>query len=211
MTERQAGSAERVPRAILFDVGGPIDTEVEFERLIDQHIIEALRAEGLAVTHDQVRAASDEAVHTYAPQTYAAMIWTLTGHRRSAAARALEAVNARSEERERLRGGLELRDGIAGVIESWAARGVPLGLAANQPARVLSELEKHGVARHFTSPEVTGVHGYRKPDVRLFLRACETMGVSPTECVMVGDRIDTTSVLRPHSACAPCCFALGVT
>jgi len=33
-------------------------------------------------------------------------------------------------------------------------------------------------------------HGYRPPDVRLFLRACEDLGVEPGECIMVGDRVD---------------------
>ena len=37
---------------------------------------------------------------------------------------------------------------------------------------------------------MSGTHGYRKPDVRLFLRCCEDLGVTPEECVMVGDRID---------------------
>ncbi|MGH2610757.1 MAG: HAD family hydrolase, partial [Tepidiformaceae bacterium] len=38
--------------------------------------------------------------------------------------------------------------------------------------------------------EVGGHHGYLKPDVRLFLRACEDLGVAPQECIMVGDRIN---------------------
>jgi putative hydrolase of the HAD superfamily len=41
---------------------------------------------------------------------------------------------------------------------------------------------------------VSGHHGYHKPDVRLFLRACEDLGVLPEECVMVGDRIDNDVV-----------------
>ena len=35
---------------------------------------------------------------------------------------------------------------------------------------------------------------YRKPDVRLFVRVCEDLGVDPADCIMVGDRIDNDVV-----------------
>jgi FMN phosphatase YigB (HAD superfamily) len=65
-----------------------------------------------------------------------------------------------------------------------------LGLAANQPGKVLALLEDCGIADYFTSQGIKGVYGYRKPDVRLFLRVCDDLGVMPSECIMVGDRID---------------------
>ncbi len=34
------------------------------------------------------------------------------------------------------------------------------------------------------------MHGFQKPDPRLFLRACDDLGVEATECAMLGDRID---------------------
>lgn len=34
----------------------------------------------------------------------------------------------------------------------------------------------------------------RTPDVRLFLRACEDLGVTPDDCMMVGDRVDNDIV-----------------
>ena len=36
--------------------------------------------------------------------------------------------------------------------------------------------------------------GLRKPDVRLFVRVCQDLGVGPSECIMVGDRIDNDVV-----------------
>ncbi|MEX2081179.1 MAG: HAD family hydrolase, partial [Dehalococcoidia bacterium] len=62
--------------------------------------------------------------------------------------------------------------------------------SANQPARVVVELERHGIAGLFGHREVSGHHGYHKPDVRLFLRACEDLGVATEETIMVGDRVD---------------------
>jgi HAD superfamily hydrolase (TIGR01549 family) len=177
-------------RAVLFDVGGPIDTEIEHERLIDQHIVEALAAEGVAVTSGDLEAASEWAVRAFAPSTYAAMIWRLLDGDHQRAVRAYEALHARSDERSAARGGIELREGIAGAIGRLHSRGFALGLAANQPARVIADLDRFGIGKYFTHREVSGHHGFRKPDVRLFLRACEDLGVEPAECIMVGDRVD---------------------
>ena len=88
----------------------------------------------------------------------------------------------------------ELRDGIGDVLEALKQRGLKLGLAANQPARVLQMLDGHGIGKYFDNPGISGVYGYRKPDVRLFLRACADLAVEPHECVMVGDRIDNDVV-----------------
>ena len=55
---------------------------------------------------------------------------------------------------------------------------------------MIARLEAHGIAKYFESQAVSGTHGFYKPDVRLFLHACEALGVAPEECIMVGDRID---------------------
>ncbi len=98
------------------------------------------------------------------------------------------------EERAAQRELFELRPGIAPVLEALKARGVKLGLAANQPLRALRSLEEAGIGHYFENDGVSGVYGFRKPDVRLFLRACEDLGVEPGECIMVGDRIDNDVV-----------------
>jgi FMN phosphatase YigB (HAD superfamily) len=84
----------------------------------------------------------------------------------------------------------ELRDGIADVIAWLHGRRLLLGFAANQPAQTLAVLDERGLGRYFHHREVSGTHGYRKPDVRLFLRCCDELGVAPEQCIMVGDRID---------------------
>lgn len=176
--------------AVLFDVGGPIDTELQLEAFVDLHIQHALAAEGLAVTEMELMAASAWAVEVHAPRTYAAMLWRLSRGDRAIASRALEAVNARSDERNRLRGGIEARDGIADLIRELDGRGVRIGLAANQPEGVLAQLDRLGIGQCLRPSEMTGTHGIRKPDPRLFLRACELLDVEPRGRVMVGDRID---------------------
>lgn len=175
-------------RAVLFDIGGPIDTELISEQANDRAIRAALEAEGIAVTNESYAAANVYAVEAFAPDAYASIIWRLAGSNAELARRAYSRFHA--EGRLAPAAGIELRPGIAKLIEALHARRLLLGLAANQPLRVISELDRHGIGRYFAHREVSGHHGYRKPDVRLFLRACEDLQVEPAECVMIGDRID---------------------
>jgi putative hydrolase of the HAD superfamily len=175
-----------VPRAVLFDVGGPLNTEVVHERMMDERIRAALVAEGLVVDDASYEQACRWAVDSFAPNAYAAVVWRLTGQDAEVAQRVYDRV-FRSSGREYV---FELREGIPELLRELQSRGVRLGLAANQPRATVARLDALGIGRYFSHREVSGVHGYAKPDVRLFLRCCEDLGVAPEECVMVGDRID---------------------
>ncbi len=181
-------------RAVLFDVGGPIDLEVEHERLIDAAIRDAVSREGYATDEERYAAACAFAVESFAPDAYAAIAWYLCERGPDATRRVLEQVRAGSDERNATRGGVELRPGVAEMLQRLHERGLRLGLAANQPVRVIAELDWRGIGGLFTHRQVSGHHGYRKPDVRLFLRALDELGVRPDEAVMVGDRIDNDIV-----------------
>ncbi|MBI2767069.1 MAG: HAD family hydrolase [Chloroflexi bacterium] len=175
-----------VIRAVLWDVGGPINTEVLHEAALDRQMREALAAEGVVVSGEAWAAAAEWAVERFAPNAYAAILWRLTEGR--------PAARRRIAERRITDGQFELRPGIADLLRQLHRRGLLLGLAANQPAAILPVLDAAGIGELFAHREVSGSHGYRKPDVRLFLRACEDLGVAPGECVMVGDRIDNDVV-----------------
>jgi HAD superfamily hydrolase (TIGR01509 family) len=181
-------------RAVLFDVGGPIDMEGEHERLIDAAIREAVALEGCAADEARYADANRYAIESFAPDAYAAIVWHLCRGDEAAARRVLGRVRAESDRRNARRRGIELRPGVAGMLQRLHARGLRLGLAANQPARVIAELDRYGIGQYFAHREVSGHHGYRKPDVRLFLRALDDLGVTPEEAVMVGDRIDNDIV-----------------
>ncbi len=169
-------------KAVLFDVGGPIDTEVQAEALIDSQIRAGLEAAGVQVTDEAFREANEWAVASYAPDAYSAIIWRLCGG------------DERIAREVRMFSSLgrvfELRDGMPELLHDLHRAGLKLGLAANQPLRVIEQLDEFGIGHLFHHREVSGHHGFRKPDVRLFLRACEDLHVEPGECVMVGDRID---------------------
>jgi putative hydrolase of the HAD superfamily len=173
-------------RAVLFDVGGPLDTEVQFEAGIDADIREGLATEGIEFDDDTYAEAERRAVESFAPSLYRAVIWQLTGSDIGKSQRIYDCLEAHAAERDRF----ELRESMAGVLDSLKQRGLKLGLAANQPAKTLDRLARHGIGHYFENRGVSGVYGFRKPDVRLFLRACGDLDVEPADCIMVGDRID---------------------
>ncbi|MGE0685324.1 MAG: HAD family hydrolase [Dehalococcoidia bacterium] len=173
-------------RAVLFDVGGPIDLETAFEAAIDADIKAGLEREGFGVDDETWAAANRHAVAFFAPSLYRSVIWQLTGGDEASATRVYDWVEAQADGRTHF----ELRPGIDDVLKTLRARGLKLGLVANQPLRVLDLLQQHGVGDYFTSNGISALHGFRKPDVRLFLRTCEELGVPPESCIMVGDRID---------------------
>ncbi len=167
---------------MLFDVGGPLDTEVQAERYIDEQIRFALRASGVEVSDEEYAAANRWAVESFAPNAYQAIIWRLVRGDVAAAER-LQSLHFPGRQ-------FDLRPGTDRIINRVSASGLKLGLAANQPAGVIDELDRLGIGRYFSHRQVSGNHGFRKPDVRLFLAACDDLRVAPERCIMVGDRID---------------------
>jgi putative hydrolase of the HAD superfamily len=176
--------------AILFDIGGPIDTDVEFERLMDSDIRSCLAQDGIAVDDASYREAERRAVESFAPNAYQSIIWQMTGGEPDRAARVWSAVQGGSRARDCFR----LRPGIAPLLAELFEQGVRIGLAANQPAAILDTLDRAGIGHYFGFREVSETLGLRKPDPRLFLKACEGLGVPPARSIMVGDRIDNDIV-----------------
>ena len=162
------------PLGLLWDIGGPIDTETESEAAMDA----ALQR----IAGTDISAANDAAIASFAPNTYQAMLWTLMGNAAPAAWAALVASPPLRP--------FQLRPGIAELLRALADRGVPMGLAANQPASVHVPLRDAGILDLFRAQDVSGTIGLRKPDPRLFLHACGGLGLLPEQTVMIGDRID---------------------
>jgi HAD superfamily hydrolase (TIGR01549 family) len=173
-------------RAILFDVGGPIDLEFAWEIAVDSAIAAACSLEGIRLDQAAIEAASDRAVEAYASDAYAHMIETLTGGDPATIARVRQRVHT-------ITGSLDLfqlRPEIDGLLRRLTERDLKLGIVANQPDAVLPRLERAGIATFFVYTGITGTTGLLKPDPSAFTWAAEALGVAPVDCIMVGDRID---------------------
>ena len=173
-------------RAVLFDVGGPIDLEFAWESAVDGAIASACGLEGIRVDQAAVDEASEAAVAAFAADAYAHMIETLCGGDPHTIERVRQRVRA-------MVGNLEvfqLRPEIDGLLRRLRDRGLALGIVANQPERTRAKLERAGIDGLFGHHGLSGVTGYSKPDPRAFLSAAQALGAAPAQCIMVGDRID---------------------
>jgi putative hydrolase of the HAD superfamily len=65
---------------------------------------------------------------------------------------------------------------------------VALALVSDaQRAWLVPEMQRAGIGDSFAVRVISGDHGFRKPDPRLFTLALEQLGVQPAEAVFVGD------------------------
>jgi putative hydrolase of the HAD superfamily len=172
-------------RAILFDVGGPIDLEFAWEIAVDGAIASACGLEGIRVDQAMVDEASEAAVAAFAPDAYAFMVEYLCGDP--------ETAKRVGDRRRAMVAGLDvfqMRPEMPALLRRLASRGLKLGIVANQPAGMAERLQREGIADLFEHVGITGLTGLRKPDPRAFTAACDALAVTPAEAIMVGDRID---------------------
>ena len=147
-------------RAVIFDIGGAVDLEFAWEMALDGAIASACGMEGIRVDPAIVEEASEQAVAAFAPDVVRHMIETLCGGEPATVARVARRVEAMTGQLD----AFQLRPGIEDLLNRLKARG--LVLEAREPR--WERLERAGIAELFT---------------------CDH-DVPPTECILVGDRID---------------------
>lgn len=65
-----------------------------------------------------------------------------------------------------------------------------LGIIANQPAGSEQRLKTFGIRQYFDVVAASAEMGFAKPDRQIFQAAMERADSIPSECIMVGDRLD---------------------
>jgi len=116
-------------RAVLFDIGGAVDLEFAWEMAIDGAIAAACGMEGIRVDPASIEEASDRAVETFAPDTYAHMIESLCGGEPVSIARVTQRVRAMTGALD----AFQLRPGVAELLPKLRKLGLVL-VAVNQKA-----------------------------------------------------------------------------
>jgi putative hydrolase of the HAD superfamily len=177
-------------RAILFDIGGPLDMEFAWEIAVDGAIASACGVEGIRVDQTMIEEASEAAVAAFAPDAYVHMIETLCGGDPQTIERVRHRMRA-------MLGNLDvfqLRPEIDGMLRRLRNRGLKLGIVANQLQVSREHLERAGIGDLFDYQGLSGLTGIRKPDSLAFQKAAEALHVVPADCIMVGDRIDNDIV-----------------
>jgi putative hydrolase of the HAD superfamily len=73
------------------------------------------------------------------------------------------------------------------ALDRLRAAGYRMSVISNADGRVRQEFADLGLVRYFDEIFDSFVVGYSKPDARLFQHALTTLGLTPAQCVYVGD------------------------
>ena len=79
------------------------------------------------------------------------------------------------------------REGVLETLEELRRRGIPIGLITVCSEDVVEVWAETPFAGMFGSEVFSCSCGYVKPDARLYLQACEELGVEPADALYVGD------------------------
>jgi FMN phosphatase YigB (HAD superfamily) len=155
-------------RAVLFDIGGPIDMEFAHEIAVEGAIAAACGMEGIRLDQAAIDEASERAVEAFAQDAHVHMIETLCGDPRT-----IERVRQRVHAMTANLDVFQLRPGIDDLLRKLRKLDLRLGLLTDQPERA----------------SIAGLFDYC--GLRPFTTVAEALGVAPADCIMVGDRLDT--------------------
>jgi beta-phosphoglucomutase-like phosphatase (HAD superfamily) len=147
-------------RAVIFDIGGAVDLEFAWEMALDGAIASACGMEGIRVESAMVEQASEQAVAAFAPDVALHMIETLCGGEPTTVARVARRVEAMTGQLD----AFQTRPGIEDLLKRLSTHS--LVLVAREPR--WERLERAGLAALFVADS----------------------DVPPSECILVGDRID---------------------
>lgn len=75
----------------------------------------------------------------------------------------------------------------AAVLTSLREAGIPVAVVSNISWDIRPVFRRHGLDELVTEYVLSYVEGAAKPDPKLFTVACERLGVSPADALMVGD------------------------
>lgn len=76
------------------------------------------------------------------------------------------------------------------TLQSLKERGLSLGIISNFDTRVYDVCASLGIIGYFDSFVISSEVGYAKPSPRIFSLALSKSGVSPQECIHVGDSLE---------------------
>lgn len=85
-------------------------------------------------------------------------------------------------------------------LQTWTEAGLRLGIvSADSTTEIEAFVERHKLSKYihfFLGSDYT----FSKPDPRLFMQACEILGVSPSETIMIGDSLGDIEMAQQAAA-----------
>ena len=90
---------------------------------------------------------------------------------------------------------------VSGPVLKVLASEYKLGVVSNFYGNLNSVLAEFGIDKYFSSVTESAVVGVRKPDPEIFRIAARSLGLTPAECVVVGDSADKDIIPAQTAGC----------
>lgn len=171
---------------VLLDAGGVILDETEHERTRAELAAELLTPIVTGYSIDHYHADVEQAVTCFCPHVYQYVFWRHLAPDRHRFDDMWQKYVGRC--RQSLPP-LHLSDGIGPELRALS-KSFNLAIAGQYGREVLALLDAHGLLRCFAFRFTQDDFAVTKPDPRYYEQIARACGVSPAECIMVGDRID---------------------
>lgn len=186
------------PRAVVFDLGGTIVSERDFNEVEQRAKESGIERDAEAITH-AYREVVEEFDRAGRPMSGTAFWREVFGRAPGEAPippdavdRFVAVVDAEGETTERF-------SDVERTLKELKRRGFTLAVLTNgrSEARTKEILKRAGVGSYFQEVVAAGTEGVAKPDPRIFLAVAKRLGVAPGEIVYVGDleRIDAKAAI----------------
>jgi len=176
-------------KAILFDIGGPIDSEILNDKLLKLHFIEEFSKHNITINDSDIENCLERLITNFDKNIYLSLCENFSNNNDYIKKSVYKNILCRSKERDLIRNAPEISNDVIGVLKHLS-KYYKLGVVANQTLNALKLLKDSGINKYFDNFEVSDSIGLEKPDKRIFLHVMNILKVSADECIMIGDRID---------------------
>ena len=169
-------------KAVLMDIGGPINDETDQERLFDDAALDAIR-QFREVSAEEYVDICKRVVDSFAPRAYSAILWELAQHDKDRFDALCSFVKAHGFER------FHLRPEAPEILDALSKQ-YKLGIVANSGREMLQHMQDAGILDYFTSRRTGEMVEMYKPNMKYFELVLDDLEALESEAVMVGDRVD---------------------
>lgn len=180
-------------KAVFFDLGATLWNDYPSELAYWELVVAELQAHGFEVDMPRMLHESAAVIGTFCPSLTRSIVWRIVDGDRRIYDQVLQAATPRILHRltspDEFRSLNPLFPGVHEMLEELANR-YSLAVVSQNFVEAEKWLEFHGIEEYFEHTSISARDKLYKPDVRLFLKTCEALGVECRETVMVGDRLD---------------------
>ncbi|MEZ5359922.1 MAG: HAD-IA family hydrolase [Candidatus Zixiibacteriota bacterium] len=171
-------------QAVLLDAGGVLLDETNLEEAFCKSIVDALHLCEYDYTADQYWRDYKQGMLCFCPKSTHYVMWKVTGGNIEEFNRVIGVFREVFAQPR-----LVLMPGIDAQLQTLANK-FALVLAGQYGSEIYDLLDKHDLSGLFANRYSQDNFALTKPDPRYFLQLADRAGISPADCIMVGDRID---------------------